>query len=522
MPPSPLFSGELAHSVRLDDRDRTLKRVIDEGHLAEIAHRPRYAMKYEAELSQIHRVRRMAPRAVEHLAAHSENWHSQSLFGVSPKRLLALLSEDDWSIYENKVYARLLDELDDYLRWRLAETRRITEQYEERRKLEQAEYIHHRLRERLFELWGEAMDPAETKRGLDDSHDALAVLQDAKLHIGMLRQSELYRNVPRVARVPAQLRHTNILMHDSHYQHLRTLWGKYRTRSKQQARPEQVFAHNVEALGDYAHYLRMMVHRVLSNMALVDARPDADTIGFTFGQARGRVSFVNAEITINLDERALVIVPTLTEPITPAGLMKPDATGRLVIACLPSNSRTDVLEYVRPSADSCVINPFDFYGEERITWIIERFVWFPVFEAYGRFLRRIPQEALKWFAQKGLGTVQNNQWRVDAPSRAGEQEELLRWLNNSSLNAENKTMISRAVARTNLLGLCRHCGVSAKFKPRSGDFTAQCESCGTHWGIYRRRGLRIGEMGLASWQNEQFERVGSWSSQFDVGPIHEP
>ncbi|SAL06717.1 hypothetical protein AWB78_08208 [Caballeronia calidae] len=515
-PPSPLIPGELANSVRLDERDEALRQVIDKGHLGEIARRPRYAMKYEAEITQIHRVRRMAPKAVEHLAAHSEDWHSQSLFGVLPKRLLALLSEDDWSIYENKVYARLLDELDDYLRWRLAETQQINVKYEEKRKLEQSEHIHHRLRDRLFELWGDAIDPDEMAQGLEDSRAAIEFLQAAKMHVGMLRQSELYCKVPRSARVAAQLRNTNILMHDSHYRHLRTLWGKYQTRASKQQRPEQVFAGNLQALDDFAHYLRMMIHRVMSTMALVGTQSGSDGIVFAFGQAQGRVSFADTEITISLDERTLVIVPALTEPVDSADTMKPDGTGRLVIACLPSILRTDVPEFAPQHAERYVINPLNFYGEERLMWLIERFLWFPVFEAYGRFIGPLPREVLEWFEQRKLGTVENHQWRADRSSSVIEHKELHACLSSTALNAETKAKISRALDRTNLLSLCRHCGEPAKFTPRGGDFTARCEYCGTHWGVYRRNARRFGEMGVASAREERFERVGSWSSLFEV------
>ncbi|MGT2430366.1 hypothetical protein ACU4HD_19625 [Cupriavidus basilensis] len=384
--------------MKLDDRDKELKRVIDKGHLEEIARRPRYAMKYEAEVTQIHRVRRMAPKAIEHLAAHSEDWLSQTVFGVLPKRLLALLSEDEWSIYENKVYTRLLDELYDYLCWRLTETQKINDKYEEKRKLEQAEHIHHRLRDRLFKLWGGAMDTAATEQGLKDSGDAIKFLRSAKMRVGALRQSELYRNVPRSARVPAQLRNTNILMHDQHYRHLRTLWGKYQTRSmKKQTKPEQVLADNRRALADFAQYLRMMIHRVMTNVALVDAQPEADAIGFTFGRARGRVSFVDDEIRIRVEERELVIVPAITEPDASTAL-RPDASGRIVIACLFAGSRKDALEPSAPDAGSRVINPFDFYGEERLALIVERFLWFPAFAAYGHRIGPLPVK--RWHGSK--------------------------------------------------------------------------------------------------------------------------
>ena len=80
-------------------------------------------LRYEETVTEVSRARRLSQWNVyTHLASHSECWQRQTLSGIQPKRVLARFSEDDYAIYENRVYARLLDSLDNYLTSPLAST----------------------------------------------------------------------------------------------------------------------------------------------------------------------------------------------------------------------------------------------------------------------------------------------------------------------------------------------------------------------------------------------------------------
>ncbi|MFM0327324.1 hypothetical protein [Caballeronia glebae] len=513
-PPSPLIPSDLAESVKLNELDKELERVFTDGHLDEIARKPRYAMKYEAELTQIHRVRRMAPRAVERLAAHSEDWYRRTFFGVMPGRLLALLSDDDWSIYENKIYARLLDRLSDYLSRRLVEVRKLHDAYAEAERLKDGGDLYFKLSHRLYELWGGAMDTSATARGLKESGAAIEFLETAKRRIGMLRQGELYRNVPRAAHVPAQLRNTNILMHDPHYRHLPTLWREHQRCSvDQDASAQEIFAANREALTDFAWYLRMLLQRVMTSMKLNDVSFQADAISFSFAQAPGRITFGVGEICIRVRDRELVIVPALVESACPRG-KKPDGSGRIVIACLPAESDANA-QASSHDANSNVTNPFDFYGEERMRLIVERFLWSPLFLAYGREIDRLPGHVLDWLKGRAYGVVRAGRWRLDTPLAAEDMHALHDWLKAAPLNDESRQKIAQAVAGLDALGTCRHCGRIAGFTPREGDFEARCNDCDTRWGIYSLGGKRVARM-RPDIEDASFKKMGSWFNELEL------
>ncbi|MFD2838681.1 hypothetical protein ACFS3C_25435 [Azotobacter vinelandii] len=107
---SPLMPAAIidAQSHLLPFEERLLD-VVQHGHLHQISQRPRLDLRYENEVADVARARRLDKGALVHLASHSECWQRQTLSGVIPKKVLARFSEDDYGIYENLVYARLLD-----------------------------------------------------------------------------------------------------------------------------------------------------------------------------------------------------------------------------------------------------------------------------------------------------------------------------------------------------------------------------------------------------------------------------
>jgi len=510
---SPLIPASMADLAELNDLDKTLMHVIEKGHLDEIALRPRFAMKYETELTEISRVQRMAPGAVSRLAAHSEDWHRRTISGVLPSKLLALLSDDDWAIYENRVFARLLDRLDSYVRLRLAETEQMHEKYLEALKLAGAEEIYHQLRRRLCTLWGDAMKDSATEKAFETSAHAIKVLSQAKRKIGLIRQGDLYKKVPRSAHVPTQLRHTNILVHDQHYRHLRTLWHLHQTRTADMEQsPQEIHAANRRALEDFSVYLRMMLERVLSDMPLIHFDTAKGT--FEFAGQKGEVSSPEDTIQLELADRKLVLVPTLTTSCRDNRLA-PDGSGRLIVSCLPDTEELNE-DTLTQNGTHLVINPFDFYGEEKLRLVMERFLWHPAFSTYGKQTGPLPSEVLAWLDKENTGVVTGNSWKLLNLLRHDQEQPLLSWLEHASLNDESRSSIKLAVDRLKALSSCRHCGNPAHFAPRDGEFLAICKVCNTEWGIYRKASKRTAQMRPADETEAHLKRFGSWFVEFEM------
>ena len=92
--------------------------------------------------------------ALVHLASHSECWQRQTLSGVIPKKVLARFSEDDYGIYENRVYARLLDKIERHLQRRLSALKSLQATLDQALKFYQSEDVDFRLSHEVCRLWG--------------------------------------------------------------------------------------------------------------------------------------------------------------------------------------------------------------------------------------------------------------------------------------------------------------------------------------------------------------------------------
>lgn len=513
--PSPLVPPEMADALELNQLDIALGEIIERGHLDEIVRRPRYSMKYESELVDVSRVRRMAPRALERLAARSEDWHRRTITAVLPKRLMSMVSDDDWGIYENRVFARLLDRLEHYLRRRLAETEELQRVFESALKLDSAEGFDYRLRDKLCKLWGEASELSKgvTESALDESKHAIEEIRSSRQKIGLLRHSDLYNKVPRSAQVPAELRHTNILNHDQHYRHLKTLWHLHqRLNGATEKTPEDVLRERQRELLHFGLYLRMIIQRVLRCIRQVKLVDDPDC--FTFAGASGCLVAHEGEITLRLHERELVFVPALGAVPQIAGLHR-DGSGRVIVSRLPSTGRSDFIG-LECIAKGCVfsVNPLDFYGEEKIRSLVERFLWLPVYKSYGAPIERLPSDPVGRLKSQNIGEVIGISWRLLRPLSGEERERFDVWLSAAGLNADTQAKMTSTVQQMEALATCRHCGSLASFRPRDGSFKAECATCNTEWGIYSTASGRMARMRPTEQEEVSFARFGSWSLEF--------
>ncbi|MBM4293091.1 MAG: hypothetical protein FJ138_18125 [Deltaproteobacteria bacterium] len=140
---------------------------------------------------------------------------------MQPRRVLSLVTEDEWNIYENRVAARLVDHLLKYLGRRVDELNllnrllRLGQDYSE-----QVARVGFRVARRVTTLWGEVFKD-ETRGMIEENLKWLTGLRDRVL---ALLDSPLYRHVPRTERVPPALKITNILSNDPNYRQTARLW----------------------------------------------------------------------------------------------------------------------------------------------------------------------------------------------------------------------------------------------------------------------------------------------------------
>lgn len=511
---SPLIPAKTGELAKLADLEKKLGSLMK--HLREIDHRPRFSMHYEADVSPLSRAKRIAPSALTYLAAHSEDWHRRTISDVQPKRILALFSEDEWATYENQVYARLLDRLEAYLRRRLADLNELEGTYREALSLGDSVDLDHRLRNSLCQLWGDALSVEDTGKLLDATNKSIDEVRTLQKQIGVLRQGELYSRVPRNARVSEQLRDTNILQHDPHYRHLRTLWLLYQKRSAEmRATPAEVYERNKRLFEDYVTYVGMALRRVLSGTRLVEINVQGTRTEFSFGEERGTLERAGTDWILNLSGASLTIVPGLF--FDRDALPRGTTTERYVpVFFFPSEDAESQRKHATDSY--IVLNPTEFYGLERVRALIEPFLWKPLLEGYAKPLHKIPGPAVQWLATHAVGHSKGQSWELSTPVPQGTENNIHAWLQSAQINDTTRSGIAKKIAALRLLSTCRGCGHKSVFQARHDGFIAKCDDCGLEWGIYGQDGKRRARFGVVGVQSPTFENHGAWCWEVGLSP----
>lgn len=259
---SPLVPG-MSNRAEFQPFEQLLKENV--GHLAEVCRKPRTHLRVEVERMAVSRARRFPAQAANYLAAHTEDWERPTLRSVVPKRILATVREDQFDIYENRVAVRLVDHLVVYLRRRVHEVTRLLRVFEEAAGNHGAAAAGSHWRQgRIYKLWGETLDASEAKRKAERT---LAQLKHLLFTISGMKDSVLYREVPRRAAVGTTLTMTNILSDDAHYQRVAELWLEWARLGQERAvRPRAYFEEMQDLCRSFDSFALLLTLRALDQL----------------------------------------------------------------------------------------------------------------------------------------------------------------------------------------------------------------------------------------------------------------
>ena len=309
---SPLVPG-MSERAELQEFEKLLADRL--GHLVEVCQRPRTHLRVEVERTAVARARRLATQAPSYLAAHTEDWDRPTLRAVIPKRILSLVREDQFDIYENRVAVRLVDHLDTYLSDRVREVSKLLGVFKDAEKLSAAagQGSHWRQR-RLYRLWGDSLDAGEARRKAERTLESLKFL---RYSVSGLMDSVLYREVPRRAFVSTTLTMTNILANDVHYRRVAEVWLAWaRLGLEQSPRPDKHFEEMQELCRCFGAFALLLVVRGLDQLGIapVDLSQalDGDAIDLEGRGIRARLfwSLTDGTLRLSIDgARPLRIVP---------------------------------------------------------------------------------------------------------------------------------------------------------------------------------------------------------------------
>lgn len=177
--------------------------------------------------------------------------------------MLSVLVEDLVNIYENRVTARLIDRLLEYVDDRLKDLNKITDFIEQAQKYQNACRGSFWKEDRLYTELGELY----TDQGHGRVIITLHFLRELERKLLALRGSNLYRAVPQRAEVSISLRKTNILANDQHYRHVADLWRIWAKWYQNRVRTKaQVNEESQRVCSCFDEYAALLIAKSLSSL----------------------------------------------------------------------------------------------------------------------------------------------------------------------------------------------------------------------------------------------------------------
>jgi hypothetical protein len=480
--PSPVMPGKLKEQAELTELEKRLAK--DMPHLFNIERAPRMSMRYDTELTPTSRARRLASGALVRLASHSDDWNRRDFKGVSPKRLLAEVSEDELHIYENFVYARLLDRLYIHLNQRVRGLRTLEARRTDAAAIANAAELDHRLRYRLCGLWGKAYSTdAESKNA---GSDVLSELSTLIKKIMSLRLGRLYQAIPKGSRVPQVLRTTNVLLHDQNYKRLRPLWSMAHAVGSDQARTPKMKIDAAEGRYlQFRRYVSLLIQHALSSSNLLNrGKAPAE---YLFGQWSLILSeSTRGEFLLNLKSGAFEVErPLIFAPVWRGqGQWSLDGSERQVVFChAPPSATEDSFQW--GTGEDAVLNPLQFYSVERVKARIEAWLISRLASAYPMLVSPWPQASAQelcaafpdTFSAEGRGL------RVLKAVADQDQARLRSIIQAAGASESGISNMWSALQTAELMATCKVCGDVVPARGVQADrkgFKAVC-GCGFNW-----------------------------------------
>ena len=476
--PNPLIPSQVFDSTaQLTELESMLDTILEAGHLHQIAHRPRMDMRYDEELVDISRAKKIANNAHRHLAIHSETWQQRTLVGIHPKKILARLSEDEIAIYENKVFVSLLDKLRYFLASRLNELLQQQDNLTEASDLDDAANIYYKFRNSLCELWVDNLTDEEIKSILKKLKNTIDKNKLLLENIKRLQSFGLYVQIPvNLKRIPDQLHKTNILTHDQHYRHLSRLWSELYSQQRRFPNIEEKLGRFIQFQNDYNQYSLLIILRAFINIDFSILTKDdkfilyKDTSFFT-------LQFNHSIKVFEIINQNFPTIPLRIITIT--NLLNQSLISNLKKNIIFSLDKTFKEQKTNHNKNIVWASPFNFRSIEHFTVLLLEWIYQPLLKSYSNNLNlgRIPQSVKTVLKQiSTLETMKDNYNLLDALS-PDDLHQLKKACDTANTSHIYDVILSQHTILL-LLKKCPICGYDTDFEPRKTNqtFVSKCLS----------------------------------------------
>lgn len=503
--------------------EKLLEESLDKGHLHQISRNPRLDIRYDEEVTDVARAKRLARGALVHLASHSECWQRQTLNGIVPKKVKARFSEDDFNIYENIVYARLLDHLDRHLNLRINTIESLNDTLEQALEFyTDSVTLHHKVQDKICKLWGQTFDEDATTATLELLEDTLTRLRDMHLSVRNLKQSSLYLLVARNAQAAGALHRTNILNHDSHYRHVAILWDELSKHQQKSARtPVECFQNGQQLTEQYSRFVGLVLQQAMQPYLENHQKGIFYKSELRFDWAGRRLVVKREGIDWKLiasDEEGKF--ETLLHLVTWWSFTDlPDikSVSDNTLIAWPALDKISN-DYPTSGNYAIAISPMDLYCIERLGWWIDRKLNKVLVSDYAKPIDKIPQEPVKWIkSQKLDGSIELvNSSPPSLKVLTDLNDDNLFFLENI-LERSNailqKNELNKRVLEIRALQVCPICEATNNqfYSQERSSFRIECSTCHSNRYLKNINGIQEYEIRLMDKDIEKsFSSRGRW------------
>jgi len=531
-------------SETLEETELERQMAAKLGRLDAVCKRPRMHLKLEEERQPVSRCKRPARRAAEVLAARSEDWDRRTLWGIKPKRVLGLVRDDLYDLYENRVAVALVDRLDKALVQRIREVRRILHAARSMERWNEtlAQGRNYRRAQRVCSLWGDLWQTEGLRQRADD---ALRRIQRLRRRVLGLRDSRLYQKIGGQRR-PMRLRMTNVLTHDELYRAVAELWMAWERHMRPgDEDPQSVWAREQRAATAMSLHAALVVVRALDALRMEPTEADLETCFEVGGSLHLRGPCGELELSWDEDLALVLRRRTAEEPLRIVALpamVEGSLRAERWLASLPNQPLLVLhLEVDRPNASEetrvrlngpgprhhwpqfAPIAPWQLDSVERVARAIRWYAWRALYSRYPSqvtfptrsWLPPKPSPAWVEVGQKSLKVIvpprdqdgwpalrTRKDWaalEVDrlegrlgrlARRNTADRKHLKKLLADQILVRDQDMKVLEAldiaVQEVRLLcacPVCREIATAYDFQAVQGRFRATCQSCGTQWGL---------------------------------------
>ncbi len=508
-------------SIALTEVERALDANL--GALQSVCRAPRMLLRHQEERDAVSRARRISSRTIADLVARPSDWEHRTLRSIRPARVLSVVPEDDWNLYENRVAARLIDRLRALLAQRLDDLAQIRALLEEGHDFSDETRGSHWRVKRLERVWSRVERDDTLRDRVASTYRKVSALSNA---VHALVASPLYTNIPRSATVDETLKPTNILVNDLSYRKVAELWRvAARARIERHPSREELLRQRRNVSARFDAFAAMVTLQALKGLGYAPERDTPlDEGPLALCGPRGTLSVLRSAdggLTITQDTRTLSILAL------PVEATAEDAASIWSLLSVTGARDTLFLLYGRPDATlareslaptvrralagwswprALIVSPWSLDAIERVERVLG--AW----DARGRLAQFPPRVRWNGAAPEGMpawaratGTAlavalppsDAERTRVDADLR---QREALLARGRSAPRSEREALSIEALrallASSNELRWLARCpvceGNRVRFDARWQEVVAlerqtlwcRCEGCDASWGLH--------------------------------------